>query len=78
MKEYKQCIRIGRNITDIFNLPCVIEIKKLVNGKPLYTIAASDDNGKYMQDLAETGDWLCQDNNEKWHVLTDKVYSNIQ
>ena len=77
MNKFKQCVRIGRNVTDIFNLPCVIEVQKMVNGKPLYSIAAMNEHGKPIEDVAETGDWLCQDCNGGWQVLDETEYAKV-
>ena len=77
MNKFKQCVRIGRNVTDIFNLPYVIEVQKMVNGKPLYSIAAMNEHGKPIEDVAETGDWLCQDCNGGWQVLDETEYAKV-
>lgn len=76
MQKFKKCIKIERNMTDIFSLPCVIEVQKQVNGMPLYIIA-SVNNDRNIDDVAETGDWLCQDNNDHWQVVSDQEYMTI-
>ena len=49
----------------------------MVNGKPLYSIAAMNEHGKPIEDVAETGDWLCQDCNGGWQVLDETEYAKV-
>ena len=69
MSKYRQTIQIGNNVTDIFNLPCVIKAEKLHNGSPLYLVATGADlNEKW----ANVGDQIAQDYNDNWHVIPQK------
>ena len=77
--RYKQAIQVGRNITDIMALPCVIFCHK-VNLNPMKvvyylfgdTIASHLPWGYAV--IAHEGDWLCEDYEGKWHLVTDKEY----
>ena len=63
--QFRQTIQIGRNVTDIFNLPCVVRAEKLHNGTPLYlVITGADLDEKW----ANVGDRICQDYDGNWHV----------
>ena len=66
MSKFRQIIHIGRNVTDIFNLPCVIKAEKLHNGNPLYLVATEADlNEKW----ANVGDQIAQDYDGHWHII---------
>lgn len=66
MSEFKQCIHIeGKCLEDIFSLPCVISVNKVQNTYCFYL-----DNGL----CADIGDWLCQDHDGNWEVLSDEQY----
>lgn len=74
MKEYKQAIHVeGRNIEDIFRLPCVAAIRKNVFGAAVYDLYGfimADDSRRE----ATTGDWLCESKEGKWCVMTNEEY----
>ena len=66
--KYKQMIKVGRHIRNIFDLPCVNSVFKTEKGLPLYEVYAQ--NAKW----ASVGQWLCEDEEGQWWVLdNDKV-----
>lgn len=64
-RKYIQKIQIGKNITDIFNLPCVRRIEKQPNGKPLFLVATGPDLNELHVNV---GDWICQGNDGFWYL----------
>lgn len=66
--QFRQTIQIGRNVTDIFNLPCVIRAEKLHNGTPLYLVATGTNMN---EKRANIGDYICQDYNGHWYVIAN-------
>lgn len=83
--RYKQAIQIGSNVTDIMRLPCVISCCKQFadedfNELLVYTVYIdSEDYGEEEHDGyidAHFGDWLCEDYDGQWHLLSDKEYKD--
>ena len=79
--RYKQAIQIGRNINGIFYLPCVYQICKNSETNTIdiwvYLHCLSEEakkSGRKYSFIAHIGDWLCEDYEGKWHLLTDKEY----
>ena len=70
--EYRQCIQIGANVSDVMKLPCVFSCHKMEDGGLEYLLYDWDDNGQYVK--AHYGDWLCEGSDGKWYKLTDKEY----
>lgn len=82
--KFKQAVQIGDNVTDIIKLRCISFVDK--NPQPpesfglfyyyhLYPGLMWD----YKMDLshrhvAYKGDWLCEDENNRWHILSDEEY----
>lgn len=80
MIKFKQAIRVGNNIEHIFNLPCVCQINKINNSKEIevwiylsYKRVEIERRRKY-DFIANVGDWLCEDEDGKWLVLTNWEY----
>ena len=71
-KRFRQAIHIGRNITDIMALPCVTACLKK-NDKQDFEWMEYIINGDEEQ-RANEGDWLCEDYDGRWHLLTDDDY----
>jgi hypothetical protein len=71
--EFKQSIRIGKGINDVFGLQCVAAVRKDLFGGVFYDLF-----GYMMHDgnnvTAREGDWLCEDYYGKWHLLTNEQY----
>jgi len=67
-----------RHIADIFKLPCVQSIKKILNGKELIVKGYSypDEHGEFAFGYfaATDSDWLCHLQDGTWQVLTDEQY----
>lgn len=81
MKKFKftQAVRIGKNISDIFKLRCVSFISKNppICGPHFHLYPGLMWN--YKEDLshrhvAHEGDWLCEDEEGLWHILSDDEY----
>ena len=66
MNEYRQKIRIGRNVTNIMKLPCVFSCHKEGDDRLCYLLYDWDEFGNYIE--ARMGDWLCEDHDGRWHV----------
>lgn len=65
--EYRQSIQIGRNANGILALPCVDGVRKTSPGKLVYQV-----NTKHGTNTsAKEGDWICEDYNGDWHVVSD-------
>ena len=77
--RYKQAIQIGHNITDNMQVPCVMECTKRDNLRGghrieyYYTLDPSKMVPREWQ-YAHLGDWLCEDYDGRWHLLTDEEY----
>lgn len=79
-KAMKQKIQItGKNIGDLFRLPCVVEIQKcFVKGEHGHYIPSQNiedcfvvivHKPLYMAEIrAKMGDWLVEDDNGNWRV----------
>ena len=81
--RYKQAIQIGDNVTDIMKLPCVIDVNKAYddNGVLFYKYRLFGDTitnrikwGETV--IAHVGDWLIEDEEGRWHVMTDEEWTN--
>ena len=72
MKKFKQRIQIGNNVTDMMKLPCVFSCHKDRDDELVYLLYDWDANGNYLE--ARKGDWLCEDYDGRWHLLTDEEY----
>ena len=81
--RYKQAIQIGDNVTDIMRLPCVISCtKEFWNNtdiKYMYSLFGDTVCSKYSWGdsvIAYSGDWLCEDYDGRWHLLSNKEYKD--
>lgn len=80
--RFKQAIHIeGNSLGDLFQIPCVFGIRK--DGKGGFVIHLFGDTynghvqwGEY--NIADIGDWLCEDYEGRWHCLKDEEYKNEQ
>ena len=69
MEGFKQFIHIeGKCIDDIFFLPCIVSVDKIKDTYCYYL-----ENGQ----CADIGDWLCEDQDGKWSVLSDEQYKRM-
>ncbi len=75
MTHYKQCIQIKNNVTDIMKLPCVFSCHKMNDHELEYLLYDWDKQGQYI--AAHQGDWLCEDYQGKWHVLTNEEHGRL-
>ena len=70
MEKYKQAIKIGDNVTDMMKLPCVTACHKLNDKCGLEWLEYEISLGDH-KEHAEAGDWLCEDYDGQWAILTD-------
>ena len=74
MRTYKQCIHLeGKSINEVFALPCIVSIAKCKVSRRKKSIRYCLSNGY----VAYVGDWLCEDENGNWYVLSDYEYNEI-
>lgn len=60
----KQRIKVEeRHIADLWRLPCVNGLAKTSDGKMLVAIGTTQ-----VEQLADEGDWLVEDEDGTWHV----------
>lgn len=69
MKHYKLIIEIGSNVTDIMHLECVQGVFKNFAGELIYQVNTTQSSITY----AVKGDLICQDYEECWHVVSNRV-----
>ena len=74
--RFKQTIQISKTIEGIFKLPCIAAVRKDIFGAPFF-----DTYGFLMYDgnngSAREGDWLCEDYDNKWHLLSNEEYKEL-
>lgn len=76
MAHFKQAIRVTDDATYILRLDCVYSCHKEGKDKHLvYLLYDWNDYGEYTK--VHIGDWLCQDNQGKWHKLTNEQYGKL-
>ena len=74
--NFKQSIRIGRHIENVFRLPCVAAVRKDIFGAAfydLYGFVMHDNKGA----VAREGNWICEDDSGRWHLLTNEEYEQL-
>ncbi|WP_281798560.1 hypothetical protein [Prevotella pallens] len=70
--KFKQAIAFdGRNLNDIFRLPCVESIDKGENGKPYIKLYRSCTEGRL---IATVGTVLVQFGNDTWQVFGKEAW----
>ncbi|MBR1526252.1 MAG: hypothetical protein IJ640_06285 [Prevotella sp.] len=81
MGKFKLEVLIGRNATEMLNLPCVLGVwKEFLSDTDFrlrYSIFVDSKTVSAMWGEcinAYEGYWLCEDYNGEWHVLSDKEY----
>ena len=84
MAHFKQAIQIGNNVTEIMKLPCVLSCSKEVWGEEIHLRYELLGKVKRVQlgsvkiesyrCYAYAGDWLCEDAEGTWHLLTNEEY----
>lgn len=72
MSKYKQAIQISNDVTGIMKLPCIFSCHKEEGGSLVYLLYKW--NGLGMYEKAHIGDWLCEDYNGEWFVVSDGEY----
>ncbi len=75
-RHYIQAIEIGHRVTHtVFDLPCIYSVHKDHYGL-CYLLYDWDRQGQYV--CARPGNWLCEDDDHRWHVLTATEYRQWQ
>jgi len=72
MGKFREAIQVGRNASAILQLSCVMGCHKDDKDELVYILFDWDECGKYKE--ARMGDWLCEDHNGVWHVLSNEEY----
>lgn len=79
--KFKNAIRIGDDVTEIMKLRCVNYVTKcppFIEGRYAYYLYPGL-MWDYKEDLSHcyiawTGNWLCEDTKNLWHILTNEEY----
>lgn len=75
MGNYGTMVHVeGRSIGDLFRLPCVRAITKNKYLKDKGPITVFLFNLK----TAYIGDWICEDGEGEWNVLTEEEYNKLK
>lgn len=64
----------GKNLTDVFNLPCVDGIIKGEGDKPVVFLKAESTNGR--RELHKN-EYLCKFDSGLWQVFGKEAYDNL-
>lgn len=72
MKEVRRVKFTGKNLNDVFALPCVIRIIKVVN-KPQLVINPFMMVKSFQMPLACIGDELVEYDNGQWEIVTNST-----
>lgn len=78
MTKFIRTYQIPPRITmGIFNLPCVVGVRKIEN-EPVYELAygVHDIGGEDVY-YVPSGRWLCELEDNSWLVLTDEEYGRV-
>lgn len=71
----KKAIQIGDNVTDVIRLPCVVACIKKDDQQGFEWLEYRVKCGvSGRAQYAEKGDWLVEDTNGYWHIMTDDEY----
>lgn len=71
--RFRQAIHIGSRVTDtVFRLSCIYSVHKEADGGICYLLYDWDEQGQYVE--LRPGQWLCEDSDGRWHVLSDEEY----
>lgn len=74
-QNFKQTIQVDdKNIADIFRLPCVRAIWKAEDVKFKVEMELDILSQGSKSFIASPSDWLCQNYDRTWCILTDKEY----
>ena len=86
MSNYKLSIQIDGNATNIMRLPCVAECYKGTDPQTgdehlCYHLRGGVykrlDEYPFRSTVAFQGDWLCLDQQGRWHCLTNEQYKKL-
>ena len=83
--RFRRAIEINANASGILKLPCVISACKRFDDKCeggysiVYCLFGDTITDLFKwgeQILGNYGDWICEDYNGKWHLLSSEEYEN--
>lgn len=80
MTHFKQIIELPDKVSNtIFNLPCVLAVEKSIDNTPIYRFRETlrSLRGVVAHSL-RPGDFIGQDQNDKWYWLTKRDYLEAQ
>lgn len=69
MKEVRRVKFTGKNLNDVFALPCVKKIIKMLDDKPHLAITPFLLVGDPWRDVAHIGDELVEYDNGQWEIV---------
>ena len=72
-KEIRRIKFTGKNLNDVFALPCVRKIIKLIN-QPQLVIYSDFLSGNPLMDVAKPGDELVEYSDGKWEIQCRRSY----
>ena len=81
--KYKQCIRVGDNVTDILRLPCVVGVRKC-RDIPVHMIRPGVSVMEWLEydledgDIVTVSDWLCLGADGHWTAMSKEDYDASQ
>lgn len=80
MPDFKQTVQIGKNVTDIMRIPCVVGCYKMQDrpNEVIYHMLSDVRSDGPLPIRGRVGDWLCQDSNGRWMLLTNEEYNNMK
>lgn len=80
MGTFKQAIQVDNNITDIMRLPCVYGCYKIarLGREPMLAYLLNPECDVIGQGPATMGNWLCEDYEGRWHLMTDYSYQRTK
>ena len=81
--NFRQAIQIGNNVYNILMLPCVISVTKEYWNEDIilrYNLFGDVISKKYSWGdsiYAYKDDWICEDYDGNWHLLTPSEYKAL-
>lgn len=77
--KFQKAIQVPRHVSQsVMDLPCVESFHKSGNGGYYYVLYWIHMHDNTRCKYAHPGEWLCEDYDGKWHVLTDDEYKKLQ
>ncbi len=77
MAKFIKAVQIGGNVTDIMKLPCVLSCMKVNDRNGLEWLIYRVKCNRHVE-LAEETDYICQDQQGRWHVFDKEMYKELK